>query len=149
LLNLIYKYSFFNNGKVNFGLNGGISALWMDTKLSGEGTVSGGGNVAGTLAESKSFIAPIPVLGLHFEMTLTKRLFWRAEGNFFAANVAGINGNLTEYGTSVDYFFTKNFGLGGGFAGTYYGIAKKDTKAGDFRFKYGFDGVVAYAKFAF
>jgi len=149
LINLIYKYSFFNNGKVDFGVNGGLSTLTMKTKLTGEGTISGGGSVAATLAESKSVIAPIPVLGVHFEMTLAERLFWRAEANFFAANIAGLNGNLTEYLTSVDYFVTRNIGLGAGFSGTRYRITKRDTQAGDFFLRYGFNGVIAYAKLVF
>jgi hypothetical protein len=149
LVDVTYKYSFFNNGKVDFGLNGGLSTLSMSTKLTGEGTISGGGSVAGTFAESKKVIAPIPVLGLHFEMTLAKRLFWRADGNFFAANIAGFNGNFTTYGTTVDYFVTRNLGFGAGFAGTRYRITKKDTQAGDFYFRYGFNGALAYAKLVF
>jgi len=148
LANVIYRYSFFNNGKVEFGVNAGISALWMETKLSGEGTITGGGTLAGTIAESKSVIAPIPVVGAAFEMTLTSRWFWRAQGNFFAANVAGFNGNLQEWQTSTDYFVTKNVGLGAGFASTFYHVTKS-SKAGDFALRYGFSGVTAYAKFVF
>ena len=90
MLNIIYRYSFINNGKVTFGVNGGVSSLWTNFELSGEGTISGGGTASGTIAKKSDVIFPIPVIGVHFDMSLTKRLLWRAEGNFFAANVVGL-----------------------------------------------------------
>ncbi len=144
MVNVIYKYSFVNNGKVTFGLNGGVSSLWTTTSLSGKGTITGGGNISGTLAESKNVIFPIPVLGLHFDMTLAKRLVWRADGNFFAAKVSGYDGNLHELGTSIEYFFTRNVGLGAGFQSTMYNVTKTGSRGGDFNVKYGFSGVNTY-----
>jgi hypothetical protein len=149
MLNVIYKYSFINNGKVAFGLNGGISSLWTDTTLSGEGTISGGSNVSGTIAESKNVIFPIPVIGVHFEMTVIKRLIWRAEGNFFAASISGYDGNLNELTTSIAYFLTKNVGVGAGLASTYYNVTKSEDGGGTVHAKYGFSGVTAYAQFLF
>ena len=150
MLNVIYKYSFFNNGKVDFGLNGGISSLWTDTTLSGEGTISEEGeNVSGTIAESKDVIFPIPVIGVHFEMTVIKRLLWRAEGNFFAASISGYDGHLNELSTSIAYFPTKNVGVGAGFASTYYNVTKSEDNGGNVHVKYGFSGVTAYVQFLF
>jgi len=149
LLNAIYKYSFFNNGRVTFGLNGGISALWTDFTLSGEGTISGQGSAAGTIAESKKVIFPIPVVGVHFDMTLAKRLFWRAEGNFFAASISGYDGNVNELSTSIVYFPTRNVGIGAGFASTMYSIKKTGDEGGDMRVRYGFSGVTAYVQAQF
>jgi hypothetical protein len=149
MLNAIYKYSFFNNGKVDFGLNGGISALWNDFALSGEGTTQGGGNVSGVIAEEKKVIFPIPVIGVHFEMTLTKRLLWRAEDNFFAASISGYEGNLNELSTSIAYFLTKNVGVGAGFASTTYKIRTNVDNGGELRVRYGFSGATAYLQFLF
>jgi hypothetical protein len=149
LLNIIYRYSFINNGKVTFGLNGGVSAIWSNLELSGEGTISGGGTASGTIAKKSDVILPIPVIGVHFDMLLTKRLLWRAEGNFFAANVSGYNGNINVLGTSIEYFLTKNIALGAGFASDYYNIKKTGDNGGDLRVKYGFSGVTAYAQFQF
>jgi len=145
LLNLIYKYSFFNNGRVDFGLNGGISSLWSDTRLSGE-TSNDGGHVA---TESKNVIFPIPVLGLHFEMTLAKRFFWSAEGNFFDASIAGYEGHVNEVTTALDYFVTKNIALGVGFASTTYNVGKEGSEGGDARVRLSFSGVLAHLAFAF
>ena len=147
--NAIYKYSFFNNGKVTFGLNGGISALWTDFTLSGEGTISGGENVSGTIAESKEVIFPIPVIGVHFDMMLIKRLIWRADDNFFAASISGYDGNLNELSTSIVYFLTKNIGVGGGFSSTTYNITKSASHGGELRVRYGFSGVTAYVQLQF
>ncbi len=148
LANIIYKYSFFNNGKVNFGLNGGISALWSKFTLSGQGEVAGT-PVSGTLVDTKTTIFPIPVIGANFEMTLMKRLFWRAEGNFFAANVAGYDGNVNILSTALDYYFTRNVGLGAGFASTTYRVTKTGSNGGDLFVRYAFSGVFAYLACAF
>ena len=43
MYNLIYQYSFFNNGKVNFGLDGGLSTFILDTKLTRHVSVGEGG----------------------------------------------------------------------------------------------------------
>ncbi|MCU0291001.1 MAG: hypothetical protein MUF10_03295 [Thermoanaerobaculaceae bacterium] len=148
MVNAIYKYSFFNNGKVTFGLNGGISALWSDAKLTGEGTVSGGGTASGTVAESSSVVVPIPVVGMHFEMTLAKRFFWRVDGNFFAADLSGYDGHVNELSTSLNYFFTRNIGVGAGFASNTIKV-KKDGDNGDVNVRVGFSGAVANVMLAF
>jgi hypothetical protein len=149
LVNLIYKYSFFNNGKVTFGLNGGISTLWTDFSLAGQGTISGGGTVSGTIKESKQVIFPIPVIGAHFDMLLTRRLLWRVDDNFFAASISGYDGNLNELTTSVAYFLTEHIGVGGGFASTTYKIAKSSSRGGELSVRYGFSGVTGYLQFLF
>jgi hypothetical protein len=149
LLNVIYKYSFFNNGKVLFGVNGGISAMWLDATLSGEGTVVGGGTASGVLTESESAILPIPVIGVHFEMTLARKLFWRADGDFFAADVAGYDGNVNEIATSIVYHFTRSVGAGAGFSTTSYKVKAEGDRGGELDARFAFDGVIAYVTFAF
>ena len=146
--NIIYKYSFFNNGKTVFGLNGGVSALWTKFNLTGAGEVNGN-PVPATLAEAKSTILPIPVIGAHFELTLSKRLFWRAEGNFFAANIAGYDGNVNIVNTSLEYYFTRNVGLGAGFANVSYRVTKTGDKGGDLFVRYAFSGVFAHLAVVF
>ncbi len=149
MLNVIYKYSFINNGKVTFGLNGGISALWTDFTLSGNGTISGGEPVSETIAESKKTIFPIPVIGVHFEMTLIKRLFWRVDDSFFAASISGYDGNINEFATSITYFLTRNVGVGAGFASTMYNVTTGGDNGGELRVRYGFSGPTVYAQFLF
>jgi hypothetical protein len=149
MLNIIYRYSFFNNGKVTFGLNGGVSSLWSDVSLSGEGTVSGGGTASGTIAKSSKVIFPIPVLGVHFDMTLMKRLIWKAEGNFFAATISGYDGNINVLSTSIVYFPARNVGVGAGFASNMYTVTKSGDNGAEVRVRYGFSGVTAFAQFVF
>jgi hypothetical protein len=134
---------------VTFGLNGGLSNLWATNKLSGEGTVSGGGTVSGEVSESKSTLVPIPVVGLHFDMLVTKRLLWKAEGNFFAATIAGYNGRVNEITTSLSYYFTRNIGLSAGWASTYIRVKKTGDRGGDFDAKVGFSGATACLTLAF
>ncbi len=151
LLNAIYKYSFYNNGHVTFGLNGGVSSLWDDASLSAQGLSAGAATATPTEggSQSSNHIFPIPVLGAHFEMTLTRRLFWRAEGNFFVARISEYDGNLNEFATSLDYYFTRNVGLGAGYAANVYRVTKSGSRGGDFLVDYSFSGVFAYLGLAF
>jgi hypothetical protein len=148
MYNLIYQYAFFNNGKVNFGLDGGLSTFILDTKLTRHVTVVEGGTGT-TQTELNTKILPVPVLGLHFDMTLMKRLFWRANAYIFDASVAGYDVKLWEAWTSVDYFVTRNVGLGAGFAATNADINKTGSHGGNWYIRYSYNGLVAYALFTF
>lgn len=149
MANVVYKYSIVNNEKVTFGFNGGISSVWTEAKLSGEGTVAGGGTASGTIAESESVVVPVPVLGLHFEMALARKLFWRADGNFFTAKISGYDGRLSEITTSVNYYFTRNIGAGAGFSSTSLKVKKETSGGGEFDVRLGFSGAIAYLTAAF
>jgi len=46
-------------------------------------------------------IFPVPVVGVHFEMTLARKLIWKANGNFFAATISGYHGSVNEISTSI------------------------------------------------
>jgi hypothetical protein len=148
MYNLIYQYAFFNNGKVNFGLDGGLSTFILDTKVTRHVSVVEGGTGT-TQTELHTKILPVPVLGLHLEMTLVRRLFWRANAYIFDASVAGYDVKLWEAWTSVDYFVTRNFGLGAGFAATNTDINKTGSHGGNWYIGYSYNGLVAYALFTF
>jgi len=148
MYNLIYQYSFLNNGKVNFGLDGGLSTFILDTKLTRHVSVGEGGTGT-TQTEVHTKILPVPVLGAHFDMTLAKRLFWRANAYIFDASVAGYDVKLWEAWTSVDYFVTRNVGLGAGFAATSADINTTGSHGGNWYIRYSYNGLVAYALFTF
>ncbi len=149
MLNVVYKYSLINNEKVTFGLNGGISSLGSSATLSGVGTVSKGEQTSPTVSEEEKTIFPVPVLGVHFEMALARGLAWRAEGNFFAASISGYDGRLNEVSTSISYLFTRNVGLGAGFASTTVDIDSSSGHGGELDARFGYSGVIAYLTLAF
>lgn len=149
LINVIYKYSFYNNEKVVFGLNGGISALWFEVGLSGEGWVSGGEGASSVVTHGEDLILPIPVIGLDFEMILAKKLLWKAEGHFFAASIAGYDGHMREISTSIVYYVTRSAGIGAGFSSTTLRAKTEGDRGGELAARFGFDGVIAYATFSF
>lgn len=148
MYNLIYQFSFVNSGKVNFGLYGGLSTFILDTKLTRHVAVGEGG-LGTTQTEVHAKVLPVPVLGAHFEMTLVKRLFWRANAYIFDASVAGYDVKLWEAWTSVDYFVTKNVGLGAGFTATDADINTTGSHGGNWYVRYSYSGLVAYALFTF
>ena len=69
-------------------------------------------------------------------------------GNFFAAEISGYDGHVNEISTSVDYFFTRNIGVGAGFASHTIKV-KKDGDNGDVNVRVGFSGAVAHVKLVF
>lgn len=148
-LNAIYTYSFINNGRVSLGVNGGVSALWTEFTLAGEGSVAGGGAASARLVESKDVLFPVPVVGVHFEMTLAERLLWTVDGNFFVASISGYDGNLNAGRTTISYYVTPHVGIGAGLSTTAYKITKDGDNDGEVRVRYGFGGPVAYASFVF
>jgi hypothetical protein len=148
MYNLIYRYSFFNNGKVNFGLDGGLSTFILDSNVTRQKSGGEEGTEA-TQTELHTKILPVPVIGVHFEMTLVKRLFWRANAYIFDASISGYDVKLWEVGTSVDYFVTKNIGLGAGFAATSADINTTGTNGGNLYIRYSYSGLIAYAAFVF
>jgi hypothetical protein len=148
MYNLIYQYSFLNNGKVNFGLDGGLSTFILDTKLTRHVSVGEGGTGT-TQTEVHTKILPVPVLGAHFDMTLAKRLFWRANVYIFDASVSGYDIKLWEAWTSVDYFVTRHFGLGAGFAATTADVNTTGSHGGNWYIKYSYSGLIAYGLFVF
>ena len=51
--------------------------------------------------------------------------------------------------TSIEYFLTRNVGVGAGFASNMYNVTKSGDNGGDLKVRYGFSGVTAFAQFQF
>ncbi len=141
---LNYRYSFFNNGKVDTGFAAGLSVFAFDLALAGTVTVDDG--MGGTTTEagsvSESIPAPIPTMGFFTNFAITPNLIFRMEAGFLDIQVDDYDGRMVDTQLVFDWFFTKNVGIGGGFATTDLRFAKKGTNP--FIVDYRFGGVLFY-----
>ena len=118
LASLSYGYSFVNDGELEFGLQLGLAAYANKFSLSTSGSVggSGSGATAGSSSEEKNFIAPIPVIGGYFNFTLLPRFFvWARAKGLPKITISGYSASMVEAMGGLDYYFTKNVGIGAGY----------------------------------
>jgi hypothetical protein len=146
LFKIDYKYSFVRTSKLEFAFSAGLSTILTKAELAGQGTVSGGGS-ATFERSSKSVVAPIPVFGLHGEWCMHGNLYLRGGAEYFAVNVSGWEGKVTDLRGSMDWYPFKHFGFGAGYNVFHIDGNKEGDLALDFR--YGFEGLLGYATYVF
>jgi len=145
-LDLGYKYSFINNGRVDFGFTTGLSTYSYDLSIEVQGSISGGsGIIEGDGIEEAKLIAPIPMLGLELETTILPKFFFRASGQIFDINYGDLDARVTDYWLSFDYFPFKYAGFGLGYRGVDTRIFEDDTPAWEVTYDY--SGIMGYVSF--
>lgn len=145
LIKTAYKYSFINNGKVDFGLSVGVSTFIFDFEVVAEG--SAGGGPSEVQAESEQQVAPVPVLGLHVDYTIRPGLILKASGEIFDLDVDDFEGKVTDFRVSIDWYPFEHFGFGAGFNDVRLDFS--DVGIPGFMVDYDFDGLMAYASYVF
>jgi len=146
-----YRYSFVNNGTVDFGASIGFSVLKFKIALEGEAEIIGPGGPIGTerRREEEDLIAPVPVVGLSVEWALIPRLFLRGGVEYFKANYQEYTGELMDGAIGLDWFPWKHVGFGA----AYNYVDVKVTREGDLidelSVEYKYDGVFAYLRLAY
>jgi hypothetical protein len=120
-LQLYYRWSAINNGKTEAGFSFGLSTYKIRAAFSGEGTVdqNGESSYRQSAKESEDVVAPIPVVGLFINYAFTPNLILMANANFFRIDVSGVSGSVVSSQASLDWYFTKNFGVGASIFGNY------------------------------
>jgi hypothetical protein len=59
------------------------------------------------------------VVGLFINYAFTPNLILMANANFFRIDVSGVSGSVVSSQASLDWYFTKNFGVGASIFGNY------------------------------
>jgi hypothetical protein len=148
-LKVFYKYSFINNGKTQAGVGLGLSVWDYGLDLEGQALVDDGtgGQVEEFRRVSESIVAPIPSFLLFIHHAFTPKLIFRTTAGFFDLDVGDIEGGLLETRLTLDYFFNKTIGLGGGFEGS--DIDFTDTGGDPLFINVNQHSVILYLGFAF
>jgi hypothetical protein len=150
-LKAAYKWSFFNNGKVDTGFSVGLSILDATFELEAIGDITddmGNPVVIGDGVVEEGFTFPVTVAGQFLSLTLRKRCFYGAGFDLFAFDAGDWKGSIIDVKMSLDYYFTRNFGIGLGYN---YITIDYDEQDGSPRIdvEYEFQGAMGYLTFAF
>lgn len=140
LYKLAYRYDVVRRPHWDLGFSFGISAFNFGMDL--EAIPAGGGPLT---AETEDFLAPIPTLGIHTDIELTKNLYFRAGGDFFNISVDGRQGDLLDVRAAVDWYPFQNWGFGIGFNRVRLGYESNRLPNVDFAYVY--SGVLFYASY--
>jgi len=147
---LNYMYSFYQGEKWEIG--GTIGAYWVraETTIALAASITNPNPpppelVAGDLYENDTFEGPLPLIGLVFEYYITPKWMMTLKGGYFKLTINDYKGEITNLGASVEYQFTKTFGLGLGYDGFRLKVEAEDANSNDFAsIEYKYSGVQVY-----
>lgn len=99
-------FSVVRNETLELGVSAGVSAASIEAGVAGsiDDVGSGAGNVSADV--------PLPSLGIYGTLALTKKLSIGGRAGLFSIEVGDDTGDLQDFFASIDYFFTKNIGVG-------------------------------------
>jgi opacity protein-like surface antigen len=147
---LYYGYSFLNDGELEFGLMLGVSAYFNSLSLSASASVggSGGGTTGASAADEENFVAPIPAFGGYFNFTLLPRFFVRARAKGLPKiTISGYSASMVDALGGLEYFFTRNVGLGAGYE--YTKLTFEHPVEDGIRITQSYSGFLGYLSIAF
>ena len=106
IFQLSYSYSFLHDDRLDFA---GIVGLYIMP-------ISFGLDVTGLIDEQadQSFTAPLPALGLRFDILLAPKWYFRNSAQMFYIEYDTYTGSLTSARTAIEYNPWKHVGLGFG-----------------------------------
>lgn len=145
LFRVAYRHSFVNNGKTEAGFTAGLSAYDFNAGIEGVVFVNGVENSASTDA---GVLAPVPTVGMFVHYAILPNLVLQLDANFFRLNsISDYSGRLVDTRATLDWFFVRNVGIGGGINNTDLNFKKN---SGDtFAVNYRQSGFLGYVTFAF
>jgi hypothetical protein len=146
---LYYAYSFVNNGDAEFGLMLGVSAFYNRVSLGVSGSVTGPGGTAGagTQTDERNLLAPVPAVGAYFRYSLYPKFFVWGRVKGVTGTISGSHGSMLDWSAGLDWYFTQNVGIGGGYESLKLVFEKQEARQFGLNEKY--EGPVAYVTIAF
>ncbi len=151
ILGIFYNYSLYNNGKIDAGLNFGLSTYDFGLSLAGEAElIDEDGNPIGTTqarSGHSSVTAPVPVYGVFINYAIRKNVIFTFNSGALNLDVGDYEGRVADTRGSVEWFFTKHFGVGGGVTSTNVEVQK--TGEDPFRVDYSYGGFLLFLSGAF
>jgi len=122
------RINFFHNPSFQLGLTAGVAYPILKADLTASGGVVGpGGPITETTVTKEAKIAtPVPMLGIVVDTAFTNRFSGGIIFNGIFAPVHPYTGSIFQADAHLDYYFSPNFGVGGGFSYTRFRIKKDD-----------------------
>ena len=110
------RFNFFHNPSFQLGLTAGVAYPILKAELTASGgVIETGGPVHGTTVIKEAKIeTPVPMLGIVAEAAFTNRFSGGIIFNGIFAPIHPYTGTIFSADAHLDYYFSPNFGLGGG-----------------------------------
>jgi hypothetical protein len=147
---LEYRYSLINNNRVDAGFSFGVSTFDLFARIEGEAVVIAeipSQPTVEILEATTDIIAPVPAVGMFVDYAVTKRLVVGSKMQYVDLNIGDYEGRFMDLTFTVDWFFTRHFGIGGGLAST--DIAFADLGSDPYRIDYRYSGVLVHLRGSF
>jgi len=140
------RINFFHNPSFQLGLTAGVAYPILKADLTASGGVVGpGGPITETTVTKEAKIAtPVPMLGIVVDTAFTNRFSGGIIFNGIFAPVHPYTGSIFQADAHLDYYFSPNFGVGGGFNYTRFRIKRDDLPNVLVDFRHEFYGPRAY-----
>jgi len=144
-----YAYSFINNGDAEFALMLGFSTFFNKTELTATAYFTGPGGTQSTSVstEGKDIVAPIPAIGALFRYSLYPRFFIWAKAKGMSATISGYHGEMQDYLGGLDFYFSENWGIGGGYEYTKLSFSHNEPRS--YALGYSYKGPLVYLSMSF
>ena len=146
-----FRYDFLHEDKVRIAGSAGASITTLKAGLTGNGNATGpGGPISGEFTNESKITAPVPMIGINLDWSITQRLFLRTYTRFFWLNVSSVDGSMKENGVHLNWLFTRHFGMGLGFDRNSIKIKEVTVHTDDkAKFDYDVSGFALYFNLAF
>jgi hypothetical protein len=140
------RFNFFHNPSFQFGLTAGVAYPILKADLTASAGVIGpnGPILGGTTTKEAKLETPVPMLGIVTDVAFTNRFSGGIVFNGIFAPVHPYTGSIFQADVHMDYYFTPNFGVGGGFNYTRFRIKRDDSPTLLVDFHHDFYGPRAY-----
>lgn len=144
ILKAAYSYSFFQDDRMDLAASIGLFTMPLKFEVS----ASGGGK-----SVDLTFTAPLPELGVRYDIAITHRWFLRTKIEFFFLEYKNFRGGLLDTNIALDYNPWKHFGIGVGLENTRIKLSAEGDDYpgldinGDVKMQ--FIGVQLYARYFF
>lgn len=147
---LYYGWSMINTGEAEVSLLIGASTFVNKWEFEATGAVSGGGGgTSGTFEREESdLVVPVPAIGATARYTLVPGFMLHGRVKWMNATIDAYTGSMLDWRVGLDWYFTKNFGIGAVWTSTEIDL-EKERDQGNVAFSYTYDGPLAYLSFTF
>ncbi len=135
-----YSFSFLARRKVEVAAALGLAAMFTSTGIAAVGMIDEENIDA--QSERKSATFPVATLGFDVSWAPISRLIVRGKVGGLYVKISDIRAAVGNVGLSADYFFTRAFGAGAGFAWTKLGVEKVGDQTLDVTYRY--SGLLLY-----
>jgi hypothetical protein len=147
---LDYRYSLINNNRVDAGFSFGVSTFDFSVGIEGDAYLAAEiptNPIVEYRRATAEIIAPVPAIGMFIDYALTRRLIMSSRFQFVDLSISGYDGRFLDLQLTVDWFFTRHFGIGGGLASTDISV----TYTGDdpYRIDYRYSGILFHLRGSF